>query len=91
MDKTQAILAYLEVLTVKFVNFNVHQQYHILILGSAFMLFQGQHRSTDDIDFVTIAPERSPKLSRIFATTVQRRGEVATRRSEAYSPGPASY
>jgi hypothetical protein len=81
MDKAQDILAYLEALAVELVGSSTRQQYHILVLGGAFMLLQGQRRATDDIDFATIAPEHRPEPGRIFTTTVQRRGEVATRGS----------
>jgi hypothetical protein len=81
MDRAQDIQAYLEALAVELVNLDARQQYHILVLGGAFMLLQGQRRATDDIDFATIAPRRRPEPGHIFTTTVQRRGEVATRGS----------
>src|SRR5437868_1185593 len=81
MDKASEVLAYLEALANELIRLGTKNQYHILISGGAFMLLQGQRRSTDDIDFATIAPESRPKVNRVFRTIVQRRGEVATRGS----------
>jgi hypothetical protein len=81
MNNAQEILAYLEALADELARLGAKQPYHILISGGAFMLLQGQRRTTDDIDFATIAPERQPKTGQVFRTTVQRRGEVATRGS----------
>jgi hypothetical protein len=79
MKKAQEIHEYLAALADELVIRGVRQQYHLLISGGAFMLLLGQRRVTDDIDFAMVAPERRPKTGRVFKTTVQKRGEIATR------------
>lgn len=96
MEKAQEILTYLEALAEVLSRREARQPYHILISGGAFMLLQGKRRSTDDIDFALVVPERRPKPGRVFTTTVQHRGEIATRGSqslfaEAVSVVAASY
>ena len=81
MDKVDDILAYLAALADELRRLGAKQQYHILVSGGAFMLLSGNRRFTDDIDFAIVAPERRPKLGRIFRTTVQRKNELATRGS----------
>lgn len=82
MNNAQEILAYLEALAHELTRLGVKQPYHILISGGAFMLLQGQRRTTDDIDFATITPAHQLQMGQVFRTTVQRRGEVATRGSQ---------
>ncbi|MGH2478118.1 MAG: hypothetical protein ACRDHW_00465 [Ktedonobacteraceae bacterium] len=81
MKKASEILTYLEALATELARLGGKQQYHILVTGGAFMLLQGERRTTNDIDFAIVAPERKPKAGRVFSTTVQRKGEVATRGS----------
>jgi hypothetical protein len=79
MDKAEDILAYLAALADELARASADKQYHILVSGGAFMLLNGTRRFTDDIDFAIIAPESRPAPGRVFRTTVQRKGEVATR------------
>lgn len=79
MDKAEDILAYLAALADDLVRAGADKQYHILVSGGAYMLLNGTRRNTDDIDFATIVPEDRPAPGRVFRTTVQKRGEVATR------------
>lgn len=81
MDQAYEILAYLEALAEELTRQGNQQQYHILVTGGAYMLLQGQRRTTDDIDFAMVMPELKPKAGQVFRTTVHRRGEVATRGS----------
>lgn len=81
MDRAEEIQAYLEALASELARLGARQQYHILVSGGAWMLISGNRRATDDIDFAVVAPERRPRPGKVFRTTVQRRGEVATRGS----------
>lgn len=88
MDNSQQISTYLEDLALELQKLNVTVQFHILVMGGAYMLLQQQRRSTEDIDFALLASQHEVQPNQVFRTMVQR-GEIASRVSSI--PGASEF